>query len=610
MGYMYMYEISRVRLRRDLVVQCDYTAISNLIRASDWFILVPIRTCYQLAADKMKFNLSVVVMVAAAVVPTGQTWAETRYDVTWLGFAPNIGAQLAINDKGQVSGGGRFLWQSGMLINLGELSGRSSEARDINDHVQVVGRSGGNDARPYIWKAETGWVALGNLPNPRPGYIIRQNYIPFAINDRGQVIAHANFLPVVPTYVHAYLYNAGSWTGLGDLPNAFDGPVFETWANDLNELGEVVGFSSVADQELERKTQAMLWRDGQVRQLPALPGTVNCNAIAINESSVVVGQSGVIEVFPGSRAGVRPTLWLDAVPQELALLAGDNSGSPTSINDSNQVVGQSYFVGGPNDASSRAALWEHGDIYDLNSISVLSPSTSLRSAHDINNSGQIVGTGIGPSGRGEAFLLTPIGLEDAPAGTLDLGEQMLVAHNAGDSSVASVRRQIITGRGGPGMGVLWQGTGITSSAVVAANANDPESRSVGYAENSALPLGAYTTFRGRPVDDTSILMAFTRTADANLDGVVNDDDVTIVSASYAPGVPQPSWALGDFDYNGFVDDDDVTLLGVFYNPSAPPIAAPGASVSAVPEPRTVAIMFAGLIGILLSKFVRKHSRLR
>jgi hypothetical protein len=56
--------------------------------------------------------------------------------------------------------------------------------------------------------------------------------------------------------------------------------------------------------------------------------------------------------------------------------------------------------------------------------------------------------------------------------------------------------------------------------------------------------------------------------------VVNDDDVTIVGATYAPGVPQPSWALGDFDYNGFVDDDDVTLLGALYDPSAPPLTTP------------------------------------
>jgi hypothetical protein len=137
-----------------------------------------------------------------------------------------------------------------------------------------------------------------------------------------------------------------------------------------------------------------------------------------------------------------------------------------------------------------------------------------------------------------------------------------------------VRERVLSGRGGPGLGATWTGAGINSSAVAQANAAEPESRSISYAENSALPLGPYTTFRGQPVDSTSILIAYTRTGDANLDGLVNDDDVTIVGASYAPAVPQPSWALGDFDFNGFVDDDDVTLLGAFYNPQPPAGQAP------------------------------------
>jgi hypothetical protein len=106
---------------------------------------------------------------------------------------------------------------------------------------------------------------------------------------------------------------------------------------------------------------------------------------------------------------------------------------------------------------------------------------------------------------------------------------------------------------------------------------------VGYAENSALPLGPYTTFGGQTVDATSVLIAYTRTGDANLDGLVNDDDVTIVGATYAPTTAQAHWAMGDFDYNGFVDDDDVTLLGVFYQPAAGAAPAP-AVVASSPDP--------------------------
>jgi hypothetical protein len=81
-----------------------------------------------------------------------------------------------------------------------------------------------------------------------------------------------------------------------------------------------------------------------------------------------------------------------------------------------------------------------------------------------------------------------------------------------------------------------------------------------------------------------------------LDGVVNDDDVTIVGATYLPGVPQPHWALGDFDYDGFVDEDDVTLLGAFYNPLAQTPTA--AQFTTVPEPYSLLLALLGTISIL------------
>jgi glucose/arabinose dehydrogenase len=197
-----------------------------------------------------------------------------------------------------------------------------------------------------------------------------------------------------------------------------------------------------------------------------------------------------------------------------------------------------------------------------------------------------------------------------PTATLDLNNNAAILNYTGTSPVGTVRQQLLSGRGGSGLGKGWSGPGITSDAAAAANVSAPESRSVGYAENSTLPLGAYTTFRGQPVDGTTLLLAYTVTGDANLDGVVNDDDVTIVGASYAPGVPQASWALGDFDYNGFVDDDDVTLLGAFYDPSAAPIGVvpPAATnqVSAVPEPGTwLLTALATLSAVSFSAFQRK-----
>jgi hypothetical protein len=194
-----------------------------------------------------------------------------------------------------------------------------------------------------------------------------------------------------------------------------------------------------------------------------------------------------------------------------------------------------------------------------------------------------------------------------PTAKLDLSNNAAIINYTGTSPAATVRPQILSGRGGAGLGQSWNGQGITSTAAASANATMPESRSIGYAENSSLPLGPYTTFRGQPVDNTAVLIAFTRTGDANLDGLVNDDDVTIVGASYAPGVAQTFWILGDFDYNGFVDDDDVTLLGAFYDRSAAPLisATPSSNVTAVPEPRAWALAACALSVVVLH-LVRHH----
>jgi hypothetical protein len=227
----------------------------------------------------------------------------------------------------------------------------------------------------------------------------------------------------------------------------------------------------------------------------------------------------------------------------------------------------------------------------------------------INEGSVAISSGAPASMASLLGTLSIAGAAAAPTAQLDLGSNAIVVDYTGVSPASAIRSQLIAGRGGAGLGATWTGQGIASST---AGAAEPETRSVGYAENASLPLGAYTTFRGRTVDDTSLLLAYTRTGDANLDGVVNDDDVTIVGATYAPGVPQPSWALGDFDFNGFVDDDDVTLLGVFYDPTAEPLVAPVAvasnGIAAVPEPHSMVYATSAIALLLASPYCRKKAR--
>jgi hypothetical protein len=52
-----------------------------------------------------------------------------------------------------------------------------------------------------------------------------------------------------------------------------------------------------------------------------------------------------------------------------------------------------------------------------------------------------------------------------------------------------------------------------------------------------------------------------------LDGLVNDDDATIVPANYNQVVN--AWAEGDLDFDGTVDGDE-TVLGALYPKSQAP----------------------------------------
>src|SRR5205823_609094 len=113
------------------------------------------------------------------------------------------------------------------------------------------------------------------------------------------------------------------------------------------------------------------------------------------------------------------------------------------------------------------------------------------------------------------------------------------------------------------------GTGIISTA---AHMNgDGVNLAIGYAENSDLPLGSYTTFAGQSVGSSSVLIKFTRGADADLDGIVGNSDVTIVGGKFG-AAGSGGWYSGDFDYSGACDNADVTALGGLFNPSAAPLA--------------------------------------
>jgi probable HAF family extracellular repeat protein len=188
------------------------------------------------------------------------------------------------------------LWQHGKITDLGTLpeGGYESEANAVNSSGQVVGAAlnttpdansmqagtfwlwGGimppyqYQTRAFLWDEQTGMQDLGTLPGGTDAQAL-------LINERGQVIGYSYTgstqssmcSPLgtpFPLAISSFLWEKGK--GMVDL-GGFGGTC--TGATDLNNQGQVVGFSSVTGDAFAR---AFLWEHGSIHDLGgSLEGT-------------------------------------------------------------------------------------------------------------------------------------------------------------------------------------------------------------------------------------------------------------------------------------------------------------------------------------------------
>ena len=180
-------------------------------------------------------------------------------------------------------------------------------------------------------------------------------------------------------------------------------------------------------------------------------------------------------------------------------------------------------------------------------------------------------------------------------GRLDLNNNDLVIDYTGASPIQTVREQLQSGYANG----AWTGEGIATSMGNASNLG------LGYAEASAIFSTFPATFSGQSVDNTSILVAFTRFGDANVDGLVNLTDFNRLASNF--GGTDRVWSQGDFNYDGLVNLTDFNRLASNFGLSAEgPDVTPedwAALASAVPEPAGWAV---GVIGLLAS--ARRRNR--
>jgi probable HAF family extracellular repeat protein len=295
-----------------------------------------------MAAVRPRMSEATGVNNAALVVGWSETWAGDEsigpaHAVVWSptgsGYQPardlgTLGGLVsranAVNDLGEVVGwshdaGGvvrAFLWSSatGQMTALGGLPGATAcQARDINDRSQVVGActvpSGSSiEERPVLWSGGQVIDLTAGLASGRA----------MGINDRGEVVgAYGPYLALWSggerIDLGEIIYNiaaeindrsevVGNWSDInGHHGRLFtrgpEGTYQETdigtlggngvVAHDINERGEVTGWSSTAVT-----THGFVWDQGTMTDIGTLGGLTS-HAYAINDRGEVVGQSNL-----------------------------------------------------------------------------------------------------------------------------------------------------------------------------------------------------------------------------------------------------------------------------------------------------------------------------
>jgi len=177
----------------------------------------------------------------------------------------------AINDRGTVavtSGGDKlYLWKDGQWI----WTGVTGTPLDMNRSEAVVGqRWNGTAFHAFLWQDGV-LNDLGTLGGPISGA--------FALNDKGVVVGVSE-LPA-PGVAHAFVYKDGTMRDLGTVLGHED-----STANDINDRGIIVGFASTTGDD----SVAFIGDVNGIRPLFDLPAPHA--AVAINNHGAVIGTIG------------------------------------------------------------------------------------------------------------------------------------------------------------------------------------------------------------------------------------------------------------------------------------------------------------------------------
>lgn len=219
-------------------------------------------------------------------------------------------------------------------------------------------------------------ISLGELP----GF---ENTFAASINNKEMIVGVAQSRDDL-RFTQAFLWHDGKLENLPTLGGKY------AIARAINQQGDIVGKAQTPDQTMH----AALWSHGKIKDLGTLAEGHYSEAHDINESDEIVGQA---EIAPNGKP--HAFFWNQGHMQDLGILPTGSLSNAEAINNNRQIVGNADMKDETNEKGVRAVLWSHGHMTNLGT---LTDNDSL--ALDINDEGQIVGGSFIAEGRERAFL--------------------------------------------------------------------------------------------------------------------------------------------------------------------------------------------------------------
>jgi probable HAF family extracellular repeat protein len=285
-----------------------------------------------------------------------------------------------------------FRWQSGHLEPLND-SDNGSCVLAINLNDVAVGYS-----LTQAGQSPAKWVRKTYSLLPMPQGTIGGEAV--GINNKGQIAGRAYTEPFET-----------AWWNRPTIPIEWDGDRIEILplpsgyrsgsGYAISDAGTVAGWAITQDD----RTQAVIWKDGKMTDLGALPGGRLSRAASINSKGWVVGSAEKAPIGPivfgkPARPDVHGFVWHDGNMYDLGVPREAIYCEATSINNLGVVVGQYCTV---NISDRRGFVWDsaHGN-RDLSGL-VYPQNWIIGQAFAINNCGEIL-TYARPRKRGGHFF--------------------------------------------------------------------------------------------------------------------------------------------------------------------------------------------------------------